>query len=90
MGAALLQSSSDGNGGKQQTIKMGCSDFGTLDRTKYRTFQKAPTIAKFQTAVQTTCPFFRRFAGVSNAEVYTKFGICNAIFEQTQSQSPCS
>ena len=61
-----------------------------MGRTKYKTFQKAPTIAKLQTAVQTTCSFFCRSAGVSNAEVYTKFGICNAIFEQTQSQSPCS
>ena len=42
----------------------------------------APTGAKLQTAVQMTCPCFRRFAGVSIAAIYTKFGVCLPRFAE--------
>ena len=56
--------------------------FSALDKA----FKKGSTGAKLQTAVETTCPLFRQFAGDSYATIYTKFGVCLLGLTRTQMQ----
>ena len=43
--------------------------------------------AKVQTAAKTTCPCFRRFAGISNAELSTDFGVLRVEKCQTHANA---
>ena len=49
-------------------------------------FSAFPGNTKFQNAVEMTCPLLCQIPGIWNAEIYTNFGISNAIFDQKQLQ----
>ena len=49
-------------------------------------FSAFPGNAKFQNAVEMTCPLLWQIPGIWNAEIYTDFGISNAILDQNQLQ----